>query len=468
VSALFGVLGIAICLLVSWRFFDRRAALAGALLLAVSPMWIGFSRDAHLLHYVLLYALCVLGAVLASLERPSPARIAASCVLCALALHMYQPAYVAIPFVAVAWLVVAVRDSRWRTAAARGLALGLPLACLVAVPPLYYHVAERFAGEGYLPLRHLARNAARPDSAADWPMRLSEGVAAIWRHFASDGAPLHIIAGVENYVLIGGTVHLPWVSSLFLIGFGACMVEARHRRTVRLLLLLTLLGVLPALLSETVLARRLQVFDACFFVIGGIGALAVGSALVALLGARSRRAVSLALAAAALALTATAWSTFRGLVERAEPDFDREFAEAVSAGIVADEIAVMLFPPSDPRRTIQLLAWDRLPRRESARLLFWAQDARELAPLEAVPGRAFVRLAVRERSVWGDSPCSITTLRREVARLGAPASRWTESSFGGPEHASLPAYLSLRIPIGDFALAKELAMTCAEAPPEPR
>ncbi len=467
VSTLFGVLGITACLLVSWRFFDRRAALAGAFLMAVSPMWIAYSRDAHMLHYVLPYALWVLGAVLASLERPRVGTIVGTCVLCALALHLYQATYVAIPFVAVAWLVVAVRDPRWRAAAARGLAFGLPLVCLVALLPLYYHLSERFAGEEYLPLKHLARNAAGPASAADGAERLVRSLASLWRHFAY-GAPLHITAGVENYVQVGSTVHLPWVSSLFLIGLGACLVEARYRRTVRLLLFLAVLGILPALLSETVLARRLQVFDACFFVIGGIGALAVGSALLAVIGARSRRAVTVTLAAAALALTATAWSTFRGLAERAEPDFDREFAEAVSAGIQADEMAVMLFPSGEPRRTIQLLVWDRLPRRESALLLFWARDASELAPLEPVPGRAFVRLSVRERSFWGNSPCSIAALRSEVARLGEPASRWTETSFGGPERASLPAYFSLRVPIADFALAKELARTCAEAPPEPR
>jgi hypothetical protein len=468
VSTLFGVLGITACLLVGWRFFDRRAALAGAFLMAVSPMWIAFSRDAHMLHYVLPYALCVLGAVLASLERPRVGTIVGTCVLCALALHLYQATYVAIPFVAVAWLVVAVRDPRWRAAAARGLAFGLPLACLVALLPLYYHWSERFAGEGYLPLNHLVRNAAAPVSATDGAERFVRSLASIWRHFASDGAPLHITAGVENYVQVGGTVHLPWVSSLFLVGLGACLVEARYRRTVRLLLFLTLLGVLPALLSETVLARRLQVFDACWFVIGGIGALAVGSALLAALGARSRYVVTVALAVAALALTATAWSSFRGLVERAEPDFDRELAETVSAGLEADEMAVMLFPSGEPRRTIQLLVWDRLPRRESARLLFWARDASELAALEPVPGRSFVRLSVREQSVWGNSPCSIAALRSEVARLGEPASRWTETSFGGPEHASLPAYLSLRIPIADFGLAKQLAMRCAVAPSEPR
>ena len=379
VSAFFGLLGITACFLVTWRFFDRRAAIASAFLMAVSPVWIASSRDAHQLHYVLPFALWMLGLLLASLERPSVRSIVGTCALAGLALHFYHPAYVVIPFVAVTWLVVLVRDADWRRAAARPLLLGVAVAGLLAIPPLYYSLSERFAQEQYLPLKHLAGNSAVSVTKERAFARLAQNLDRTWHHFIFEGDPLRISQGVENYVQIGGTVHLPLVASLFLIGLGVCAVEARHRRSVRLLLFLTGLGILPGLFSHMVLTRRLIVFDACLYVIAGIGALAAGAALVAVLGARRRHVVTATLAATALLLVATGWSAFVDLSERAEPDFDRQFAETVSAGLESGDMAVMLFTFRESRRTIQLLVWDRMRRPESRRFLSWAPSPIELA-----------------------------------------------------------------------------------------
>src|SRR5262245_57011700 len=333
VSALFGLLGITTCFLVSWRWFDRRAAIAGAFLMAVSPVWIAFSRDAHLLHYVLPFALWVLALLLASLERPSLANVAGLCALCGLALHLYQPAYVVIPFVATTWLAALVSDSSWRRAAARRILLGAPLAAVVAIPPLYYQFSERFVGQEYLPLKHMASRSAVAVADPNRATQLARNLERIWHHLVFDGAPIRIGQGVEDYVQIGGTVHLPLVASLFFLGLGACLVEARSRRNVRLLLFLAVLGVLPGLLAHTVVGRRLLVFDACLYVIAGVGALVAGSALVTLLGPLWRRIVPALLAGTALLLTVTGWALFVDLSQRARPDVDRQFAEAAAAGL---------------------------------------------------------------------------------------------------------------------------------------
>ncbi len=156
-SALWGVLTIAVVGLVGRRLANERVGLAAAVLTAVNPIMVWYSQEARAYAMVIFLSALSLLLLLWALERPESRRLAAwgVCGAAAISTH-YFAVFVIVP--EVVWIVGALW-SRGLLTPGRGCACLLPLAVVgVALLPLAIHQADGRAAfiaadEGSLPRR---------------------------------------------------------------------------------------------------------------------------------------------------------------------------------------------------------------------------------------------------------------------------------------------------------------------------
>jgi hypothetical protein len=458
VPTLLGVLAVLLTWHTGRRWFSEQVGFCSAFLMAVSPFMIGLSRDLHAgIVGLVVFALLVLHFLLRSLTTPSLAAFLVTASLGFYSLHLYKPAYVTLPLVFGFWGYLLLRDRQWRAKSWRRLCLALPPAALVAVPILYYQFSERFSGR----FQHFIVGYSVLQPGTEPTARILDNLTRVWKHIAYDGSPLFFTNGVESYLLSGiwGTVFLPLVSACFFVGLGCCIARLRDARAFSAVLAVALLGLLPAIFSQTI-PRRIVMFLPAFFLVAGQGGTFVFDGMKAAFGRTGRWLTLLLTVLSAAVFLSVGWGVFMEMARTAKADPSRELSEAVASAIKQDEMVVLLTGMNPSLRySVYVLAGDELRMHETTRLFLFAKTAEELEALQPAPDTTHVRFAV---GLGGkqETTCSLADLERSFPEVAAQHPDWESQRIGGSDRRVAQEYHLVRAPIGDFEEARRLARRC--------
>jgi hypothetical protein len=454
VPTCFGILSVFLIGYVGRRWLDSRVGFAAAILLAVSPVMIGMSRELHTqVAFLVPFSLLLFHFLLESLETPRFRNFLMASALTCFAFHLYRPALISVPLVLGFWGYSFVTDRAWRAKAWRPLCLSAPLSALLLIPPLYYQLSGRF--EGYAALLVPGYG-----GSAEMLRGMADGLADVWQRVAYDGSPILFGHGVGSYIDPAGTLYLPVVAALFFIGVGHCAVRCRERRAFQVLLALAVCGLLPAVLSSA-LSRRMIVFAPPFFLLAGCGAAFLFSPVSKLPGKVARSCGIVLVGLAVMSHASVGWGVFMDMARTAKADPSRELSEEIARAIKSDEMVVTLFRTDSIRSGVKILAADRYRMREVNGRFWSAKTLRQLRQIKSasLPPSTHITFVVR---VEGTQPtvCSIAQMDQEMAKHAATRTRWQSKLLGGEDARVSLQYYLLRAPIADFAEIWRWARAC--------
>lgn len=416
-SAFFGALTVPALYLLARHLFDRRTAVAAAVLLATLPVHLQLSRIGLNNIADPLFGVLAMGFLSRGLRHNSRLDFVLAGTALGLTQYFYEVGRLLFPALAALWLVLNLR--RWRTVWPNLITFGLVFAAVAA--PVYYTwiATDR-------PLIPRLSEAGPPEGY--WSMESISALPSLFIQRAENYL-LHFLSRPEGVLYYGtGAPFLhPALLPGLMLGLGVAL--ARWRRSGLILVWVGVTVLASVMLANHTAATRVMVIIPA---LAGLAGLGLTVSLQTLLGDRIRRSTVVL----ALVVLVTAWAQADYYFREHIPDFNRQTAES-AAGQEAVFMARQFINNLPEETEIHIIDDQRLRGPEAEPMLYFftgqAINVQTARPDELTP-RYFRWLTPNVGHVFFISRYDAETIR--LVREGVRAV--------GPFDVALPGYPARR------------------------